>query len=535
MSAVENTARAIGAHDYELPPLEAYADEAGASTIPRPVIKIQSGQLHLYAAEAERLVAPEIYVRGQRLVRLGKAPELQATGQPRGLLRDDAQCVVVPVGVEFLRRRLTERADFQTYRRREKEWVSVDCPRDLAANIAAAGDWPEFNALDAIATSPFLRPDHTLCDTPGYDAASRVYFAPNANFPPVPRKPSKDDASRALQELIAPFCDFPFASKEAKAAFLSHVLTSAVRHALDVSPAYSYTAPLAGTGKTLLAGMAARIETGVPPALRPFAEDGDELRKTLLSALLAGDTSLILDNVPNGQRLRSPVLCGFVTAAVYSDRRLGVSETPRLPNRCTVVMTGNNITTAGDLARRCIIVRLDANAETSRGRDFKIDDIGRYVIEHRPRLLIAALTIARAFAEAGYPDAARSLPSFEQWSRLARDPLVWLGHADPVDTQEQEADDDVGPLRAAFAALTLWANAGTEFTARQIAERCGDGFRLESKELREAMEAAGCSDASQAQKVGYWLRANRDRVAGELKLRHASSAHNIARWKLEPV
>lgn len=494
----------------------------------RPVIQLIGGQLHAYAAEAERMLADEVYERGSQLVRIGKAPELQSNG----INRDAEQAVIVPVGQEYLRRKLTERFEFQTFRRREREWVAVDCPRDLAANIAHAGDWPEFQTLTGIATAPFLRPDHSLCDKPGYDAASRVFLAPNASFPQIARKPTKVDAEQALDELAAPFAEFPFASLDAKAAFLSHILTSAARHALDATPAVIYTAPLAGTGKSLLSGMASRIEHGTPPAMRPFPDGDDELRKSLLGSLLAGDTTLILDNIPNGQRVRSPILCSFITSTVYQDRRLGSSENPRLPNRCTVVATGNNITPTGDLARRCIIVRLDANSESVRARDFQIRDIAAHVALHRPNLLAAALTVIRAYVTAGYPDVGRPLPSFETWSRLVRDPLLWLGYADAAATQEQEADDEIAPLRAAFASLDSWV-AGKEFAARDIARAC-DGY-AENKVLREVIEAAGCGDASDARKVGYWLRDCRDRVAGELKLRSCAQQHGISRWKLEAV
>lgn len=494
----------------------------------RSVIQLIGGQLHTYADEAERLLAGEIYQRGQQLVRIGKAPELQ----PNDISRDGEQAVIVPVGQEYLRRRLTTLAEIQVYRRRDKEWIPVDCPRDLAANIAQMGEWKHFPALAGIATAPFLRPDHSLCDKPGYDPDSRVFLAPNDTFPAIERKPTKDQAVQAAKDLLAPFCEFPFATEEATAAFLSHVLTAAVRHALDVSPAFVYTAPLPGTGKSLLSGMPSRIEHGTPPAMRPFPDSDDELRKSLLGSLLAGDTTLILDNVPNGHRVRSPILCGFITSSVYQDRKLGASENPRLPNKCTIVASGNNITPSGDLARRCIIVRLDANSENVRGRDFLIRDIAAHVALHRPRLLAAALTIIRAYVTAGYPNVARPLPSFETWSRLARDPLLWLGYADAADTQEQEADDEIAPLRMAFSSLHAWMN-GKEFAARDIAKAC-DGF-AENRALREVIEAAGCGDASDARKVGFWLRDCRDRVAGDLKMRTCPQQHGISRWKLQPI
>lgn len=494
----------------------------------RPVIQLIGGQLHEYAAEAERMLAGDIYVRGQQLVRIGKAPDIQSND----ISRDDEQAVIVPAGQEYLRRTLTQRAEFQVYRRREREWVAVDCPRDLAANIALAGDWPQLPALTGIATAPFMRPDHSLCDKPGYDRASRVFLAPNATFPAIPGKPSKDQAVQATKDLLAPFDEFPFATEEARAAFAAHLLTAAARHALDVSPAYVYTAPLAGTGKSLLSGMAARIEHGTPPAMRPFPDNDDELRKSLLGSLLAGDTTLILDNVLNGHRVRSPILCSFITSAVYQDRKLGSSENPRLVNRCTVVATGNNITPSGDLARRCIIVRLDANSENVRNRDFLIRDIAGYVDLRRPQLLAAALTIIRAYVTAGYPDVGRPLPSFETWSRLVRDPLLWLGYADAAATQEQEADDEIAPLRTAFAALFEWMPC-KEFAARDIARAC-DGYAANTA-LREVLEAAGCSDASDARKVGYWLRDCRDRVAGDVKLLTCPQQYGISRWKLQIV
>ena len=41
--------------------------------------------------------------------------------------------------------------------------------------------------------------------------------------------------------------------------------------------------------------------------------------------------------------------------------------------------------------------------------------------------------------------------NFEVWSRLVREPLVWLGLADPCDSYERLADDD--PERETLGAL----------------------------------------------------------------------------------
>jgi len=499
---------------------------------PRKVIQLQAGRLHLYAAEAEQVISNFIYVRGQSLVRIGLPKELPESSQ-NTLQRSDNAAVIVEVNPEYLRRRVNTLAEFQKYSRMRGQWEPIDCPRDLACNILGAGDWEYFQPLDSISTAPFLRRDFSICATPGYDPESRVFYAPNATFPPIPERPTKDDAAAAMTRIIFPFRQFPFATDAARAAFLSNFIEHAARNATDTRPITIYSAPTAGTGKTLLARCISLAVNGVMPAVRPYSSDSEEMRKVLLTALLAGDPMLHLDNVPSGSKIRSPVLCGFLTADVYSDRKLGVSESPSLPNRCDVVATGNNITATGDLARRAIVVRLDVNAETTRGREFEIGDLPSYIREHRPQLLVDALTIIRAYTRASDPVQLPPLPSFETWSQVARDPVAWLGYGDAVDSQELETDDEVAPLRAAFTGLAdAWACGEKDFLARDIAKLCG-GF--DGDALKSTIESAGCSDACDARHIGYWLRANRDKVAADLKLVQLGTTDGSSRWRIKHV
>ena len=499
----------------------------------RVIVQLPAGQLHVYADQAERLIADEVYVRGQQLARLGTAPELGRT--MRSLIqRPQDQRVIVPVNGEFLRRRLNTLGEFQTFSRTAKEWRAVDCPRDLCTNILDVGDWQHFRPLEGLAMAPFMRADGTVCDTPGYDGASGVFYAPTATFPPIPKHPTKDDAAAALARMRAPFAQFPF-DQGAEAAFLSHILAAVGRHAIDTMPVFFYTASMPASGKTLLAKMPSRLANGVEPGTSPYTDDAEELRKVLFSALLAGDTALLLDNVPSGVKVRSAVLCGFATAPVYSDRRLGASERPTLPNRCTVVMSGNNITPASDMARRSIVIRLVVDAETARGREFAIPDIRAYIGAHRAQLLVDALTVMLAFTQAAPPGMPKPLESFEQYSRIARDPLVWLGVGDAVETQQTETEDDIAPLREAFDLLARYPKFGGKepFAARDLAAECDQ--MVAGAELKAAVEAAGCSDASNPIKVGYWLRAHRDRVAAGRKLVNSGPTHGCAKWLLREL
>lgn len=507
-----------------------FPDIASRGVLTRARVDLEGGQLHVYAPLTESYIVDDVYIRGLELVRLGTTIDLSGT---QGIKRAPNQKVITHVSAEYLRRELNRRIDFRRPTKKG-DWYSVDCPHALATNILGAGKWNHFNHLDAITTAPFMRRDLTVCTTPGYDSESRIYYEPNANFPPIPLEPTKEQAIAAAKAILKPFEQFPFADRPSEAAFLAHVLSSVARMAIDTVPISVYTAPLAGTGKSLLSEMAGRIASGTPPAVRPFPEEGDELRKVLMAALLAGDPSLLFDNLASGSRVRSINLCVFATAVEYSDRVLGASESPRLPNKCNLILTGNNITPSGDLARRCCIVRLDAETENARDRkeEFDIKDLRSHVNEHRPQLLVHALTVMLAHAQA--PDEDKhteiiALPSFEAWSRIVRNAILWLGYGDPVETQEAEADDEIGPLREAFKQIAAAGLENKEFKYQDLADKCNGNY---NEDLRHAVQAAGCSDATNAGKITYWLRQNKDRVAGDFKLRKSKENRGAALWIL---
>jgi hypothetical protein len=52
-----------------------------------------------------------------------------------------------------------------------------------------------------------------------------------------------------------------------------------------------------------------------------------------------------------------------------------------------------------------------------------------------------------------------------------------------------------------------------EFRAQELAQ-----WASNASGLRDALESAGCADAVSTQKIGYWLRAHRNRLAGGRKL-----------------
>jgi hypothetical protein len=496
--------------------------EVGAA---RPMVRISGAEFSNIIKQLEEILNPYVYTQGARLVRTSEAHD-------DGAIQRSADAVMlIPATPGWARIRFGELCDFVKYNVREGEWVPVAPSAEHIGTFMDRGGWTTLRPLDAIARSPFLRLDGSICDTPGYDAMSRTLYVPSITFPPIPESPTRDDALAALERLREPFNEFPWKEAASESAFISHILAEAARLAMERCPMYFYDAPMQGTGKSTLQEMAARIVHGTEPAMRPWVADEDELRKSIYACLMAGDRSIWFDNVPDGVKVRSPTLSAFITSSVWKDRKLGESVTSAIPNKTVLVASGNNMTPVSDLARRSIVVRLDANTENLRERVFRIPNPRRYVMERRAQMLVDALTIIRAYLSAENYTMPVALPSFESWSKLAREPLLWLGMSDPVVTQLNETDDETRNVGPIFERLA--ANFGDRtFTAGDMARVVG-GLTDENNEMSDSLMQMGCVEPNSPVKVGYWLRAAKDKIGNGWKLVHDGHSKFGVRWKLQ--
>ena len=74
-----------------------------------------------------------------------------------------------------------------------KGWKPIDAPDKVAnALLSRRGKW-KLPVLNGIVQAPFLRIDGSLCETPGYDPASKLLFRADDVFPPIPQQPSRDE------------------------------------------------------------------------------------------------------------------------------------------------------------------------------------------------------------------------------------------------------------------------------------------------------------------------------------------------------
>jgi hypothetical protein len=496
----------------------------------RPAINVRVGEIHNAIDAAEACLLPHsekmrLFQRAGRLVRIVRSPEPNKSG---GLNRPTGTIQLEPVDPIWLRRAFEIVARFQRWVGKDKEgndkFAPQNCPFRVAQDYSKlTGGW-KLPVLTGIIAAPIMLPDDgTVLSRPGYDPTTGLYFLSDARWPAIPDNPTRQDAIAALRVLRLPFEEFPFTSTAAAAVHVACLLTAIERPLLSACPAFAFSAPSMRNGKSLLARAAAILATGRSAPASAMSADCEEIRKGVLSALLEGHQIVNLDNVSGV--LSSDDLARVLTEETYTDRVLGKSQKPALPTNVTWTITGNNIGFKGDLTSRVLLCRIDAKMERPEERTFTIADLPIYLHEHRKELVMAALTILRAFHCAGRPD--QKLPrwgGFDKWSDLIRHAIVWAGMADPYATRDQVVDEDpeleasaaaLHELSLAFAAKTFTLKEARE-CAKQTEQDPNDKEKQVpcNPDLHEALAGVASSrkEKVDGHALGQWARKWQDRV-----------------------
>jgi hypothetical protein len=490
---------------------------AGGPPSNQPVIRLAAGDIARIVDEAEAaLIAADLgfYQRGPFIVRPGivritVANDRTVLGQR-----------VVQAGDHALLEALTSAARWEKYDNRSKRYVRTDPPLAMVKVYRdRVGCWG-LPVLAGIVNTPTLRPDGSVLSAPGYDAATGLLFDPCGSiFPQIPDRPTRDTASAALADLKDLIGTLPFVGAADRAVALSAILTACIRRSLPTAPMHAFTAPAAGTGKSMLVDIPSILTSGREAGVIAQGSNEEETEKRLGALLMAGDAVIAIDNCE--ALLGGEFLCQVLTQPVVKARILGRSEAPEMPTGAFVTATGNNLTLAGDLTRRALLCRLDAKCERPELREFERDPVA-VAKARRGHLTVAALTVLRAYHVAGRPQQGKPLGSFGEWSRWVRDALLWLGEADPVATMEAARASDPR-LANLTAVIEQWSAVigGAGVTTRALIERATGivpvGIGREDyahPDFREALlTIAGAGGAVNSSKLGYWLRSNRDRVA----------------------
>lgn len=423
---------------------------------------------------------------------------------------------------------------------------AIDPPAKVANRyLARKGHW-RLHPLTGLLYAPTLRPNGSALDKPGYDEKSGIFYDnTGTRFRPLKKDLNKENATRALKRLRTPFQDFPFIGKEDESVALAAVLTALIRQSIGTAPLFGFTAPVAGSGKTLLANIVSIIATGKQAVVAPQGSDKEEDRKHLFAKLLQGNPIVLIDNVE--RPLSSDVLSMILTApgGIYSDRILGKSKIVEVPTNITFMATGNNLSFEGDMTRRALLCTIDPKCENPETRsNFKIKgSLESHVHEDRVRYVRAGLTILKAYVEAGKPKL--DIPpygSFEDWSDWVRSALVWLGCEDPNITRKKIEQND--PVKMNLGRiLSLWEEIyGTDVAMKtsEIVRDCNkavenDRHDSPKYELAQAFLEVTRAKGKQldAATVGRWFRNNKDKIHGGYKIiKSPDSPGNRAEWML---
>ncbi len=498
------------------PTLHSHPGE-GSSCPDRPRILITTRELYVNQQALEALVdsVPNLYERAGTLVQVVEVDD----DRPGG--RTYRQAVARPVAEARLRELLAAACDFRSRRRTSRGAVEVPVhpPVWVVRAVQHRGVWPRLPILTGVVECPVLRRDGSILQEPGYDRVSGLYYAAasrGGRMEPVPSSPTaaQVDAAKALLEEVV--CDFPFQRPIHLAGWLSSLLTPLARFAFDgPSPLNLIDANVRGAGKSLLADAVTKILTGREAARMPYTRDEDEFRKSITSLALEGSQTVLLDNV-RGTFGSASLEC-VLTTSIWRDRLLGMNVKATLPLQITWYVTGNNIALLGDIPRRCVHIRLESPEERPETRSgFRHPRLLRWIGEERRRLLPAALTLLRAFVDAGRPDQdLSSWGSFEEWSDLVRKTVVWLGYPDPAETCSELEETSEWTAERAFVVAFAEVFGHQGATAREILQRAADPPDGD-QDLRSAVEdlfpRLKVGELPTPVRLGHKLRSLRGRV-----------------------
>jgi hypothetical protein len=363
-----------------------------------------------------------------------------------------------------------------------------------------------------------MRPDGSILTARGYDAATRLYYHPRASLelPEIPDKPTAKEVKAALDTLLEPIAEIPFSSDADRANALGYILTPLVRPMISGHlPLALLEATRSGTGKGLLANVAAIISTGSEAELTPVPSKPEELDKVLGALLIEGASTITLDEV---QALgSSSFLNSLLTMSQARVRILGQSATARVPNRAVLAALGNNVPIRGDFVRRYYPIRLDAKSATPfADRSFTIPDLPAWTLEHRGELVAAALTLARAWHVAGRKGKPhKRLGSYEGFTSVIGGILANAGESHFLENVEQaqtEADDQGLELEAFLDAIVDRFGIGNRFTIKELTLKI-----KEDQGLRDSMPTAlsAADEKALPQKLGGLLKRSKDTRVGD--------------------
>lgn len=464
-----------------------------------------------------------------RLMAEGALPDLyKRSGGPCWVYRDDNDDPVVQqLGSDNLRAYMAEHVTSFVLKRNPlteqlEEERELLMPKSCST-ILGRKDWP-LPVLRGVVTSPVIRPDGSLLDSLGYDRATGLYLEPRVPLRRLAPQVTRDSLERAKEIVLRQaLADFPWVGPSDRAHYLGALLTPILRPFFNgPTPMIVLTATAAGSGKTLLKDIF-RHCYGIADTAWP--ENDTELRKTITTQLYGtGQPVVVLDNLPNGYVIKSPVLSALLTSEVWGDRVLGATSKVTMPNDRLWIVTGNALRTGGDNGRRVLWVRLDPDCPDPDQRDgFTVGDLRPWLRANASTLVAALVTLVRAWVAAGAPQVRVRKGDYSEWASHMAGLLDFLGVEGWMADRDEARDQDDELLEWAMF-LEMWREAygGEPLTTGALI-----------KGLPNHVPRKGDEPPS-ANQLGIWLKARQGRYFGTHKVVMVVDSHRKQNlWRVE--
>jgi len=490
-------------------------------------------------AEASQALAsePDLYERGRQLVKVHQQEE---DSPAEDVIRRTVGALTVrPLSTALLRERLTRCAYW--VQRRETNGKVTEVPQHppgWAVNaVFDHGSWP-VPKLEAIVTHPVFLPSGAILAQNGYDPVSGLFVSmSSAHEMNVPDNPTREDVARAVETIEDVLADFPFQTPAHKASWFAGFLTVLAWFSFDgPAPFFLIDGNVRGVGKGLLADMIALPVMGRRFPTMAFTNDRDELRKRITSLAAEGERAVLLDNLAGP--VGNDVFDNALTSTSWKDRLLGGNKNYEGPLHLVWFATGNNVQLGADTSRRTCHIRLESPEEKPELKGgFRHPNLRAYARKMRWKILSAGLTILRGWHVAGRPT--HNLPnwgSFEGWSGVVREAVVFAGLEDPGLTREElqrTADRDAASMETLIEGMQRLDPNRHGTTAAELIKRCQDGPE-ENGEVRGAIEEL-CGKLCGRKLGGRFKHFQRRNFGGKMLDKAGEDRTKTNRWAVYPV
>lgn len=359
----------------------------------------------------------------------------------------------------FVRQRLAELSTpcREVYNAKAKSFSRVPCkiPDFLPKAIlgtAVNGLINPLPSIDGILHGPICGPSGELVNGAGFVECNGLgfYQAGRVDGFELPARIEKADSEEAAQRLFNLLVDYEFASPTIdRAKWLAMLLTQLCRPLVRYAPLFLVSANASRAGKTLLVDSLGIICHGISPQRIPWPgrsdKREDEIAKTVSGFAFEGKSICFWDNVADGFPLESEKLCQDLTAPFIHNRALHSNSQIGGRNLMQFIASGNNISPAGDLIGRSILLKVITTSHAPGSRDAKSfvhGELSEHITKKRLVILRDALVILAGYIRAGRPaQPGKHLGGFNDWVDLVCGSIRWATGIDPIEDQERTAKE----------------------------------------------------------------------------------------------